>query len=113
MADFFWGSDKKVRRVWHENEWWFVIEDVVLTFIDSGNVHDFVHHMRSLDPELDKWYISRASVLEVEEFGKCKEWCTNLEGIFRLVQSINLPKAEPFKLWLAKLGKLRVDDLKF
>ncbi len=109
--DFFKTAAKKIRRVWHKNEWWFVIIDIIATFKPPA-IHNFIDNMRSADPVFDKWYVSYSCELEITQHSNQKERCTNLEGFFRLIQSINLPEAEPFKLWLAKLGKIRIDELK-
>ena len=103
---------KQVRRVWHKNQWWFVVEDVVLALIDSTNVKDYINKMRRRDQELSKGYGQIVHTLEVPtEGGEQKMNCANTEGIFRIIQSIPSPKAEPFKLWLAKVGKERIDEI--
>ncbi len=103
---------KQVRRVWHENQWWFVVEDVVLALIDSFNVKDYINKMRVRDSELSKGYGQIVHTLEVPtRGGKQKMNCANMEGIFRIIQSIPSPKAEPFKRWLAKVGKERIDEI--
>ncbi len=103
---------KQVRRVWYKNQWWFVIEDVVLALIDSANVKDYINKMRRRDAELSKGYRQIVHTLEVPtEGGKQKMNCANTEGIFRIIQSIPSPKAEPFKRWLAKVGKERIDEI--
>jgi prophage antirepressor-like protein len=109
--DFFQTADKNVRQVWHKNELWFVIEDIIATF-SPPDIHNFINNIKSADPCLNKWFISGTCELEITQNGKKKELCTNIEGIFRIVQAINLPEAEPFKLWLAKLGKKRIDELR-
>lgn len=103
---------KQVRRVWYENKWWFVVEDVVLALIDSANVKDYINKMRARDAELSKGYGQIVHTLEVPtRGGKQKMNCADTEGIFRIIQSIPSPKAEPFKRWLAKVGKERIDEI--
>jgi len=104
---------KKVRKTIHKNEWWFSIVDVcgVLTeSIDAGaywrklkqrlkeesnEVVTFCHGLKLLSPD-----------------GKMRETdCANTEGIFRIIQSIPSPKAEPFKRWLARVGYERVKEI--
>jgi len=93
---------KGIRKIIHNNEWWFVVEDVVLALIDSVNVKDYINKMRVRDAELSKGYGQFVHTLEVPtEGGKQKMNCANAEGIFRIIQSIPSPKAEPFKRWLA------------
>lgn len=103
---------KQVRHVWHEDQWWFVVEDVVLALIDSVNVKDYINKMRRRDEELSKGYGQIVHTLEVPtKGGKQKMNCANTEGVFRIIQSIPSPKAEPFKRWLAKVGKERIDEI--
>lgn len=105
-------KDNLVRRIWHNNEWWFVIEDLLSTLTKTVNPKKLLCEIRKRDLELDKNYRKITSILEYN--AENQRWfmdCTNVEGFFRIVQSINSPKAESFKLWLAKLGKNRVDDL--
>ena len=103
---------KEVRKTIHNNEWWFVVEDVVLVLIDSVNVKDYINKMKRRDSELSKGYGQFVHTLEIETVGgKQRMNCANIEGIFRLIQSIPSPKAEPFKRWLAKVGYERVKEI--
>jgi len=103
---------KKIRKTIHNNEWWFVVEDVVLTLTESVNIKDYINKMRARDTELAKGYVQFVHTLEVPtEGGKQKMNCANTEGIFRIIQSIPAPKAEPFKRWLAKVGYERVQEI--
>ncbi len=105
-------EEKEVRRVWHDEMWFFVVEDVVLVLIDSKNVKDYINKMRKRDSELNKGYGQFVHILDVPtKGGKQKMNCANLESIFRIIQSIPSPKAEPFKRWLAKVGKERIDEI--
>lgn len=103
---------RKVRKTIYHNEWWFVVEDVVLALIDSVNVKDYINKMRRRDKELAKGYGQIVHTLEVPtEGGKQMMNCANTEGIFRIIQSIPSPKAEPFKRWLARVGYERVQEI--
>ncbi len=103
---------RKVRKTIYQNEWWFVVEDVVLALIDSVNVKDYINKMRRRDQELSKGYGQIVHTLEVPtEGGKQMMNCANTEGIFRIIQSIPSPKAEPFKRWLARVGYERVQEI--
>jgi prophage antirepressor-like protein len=103
---------KQIRKIIHKNEWWFVAEDVVLALIDSVNVKDYINKMRARDSELSKGYGQFVHTLEVPtEGGKQKMNCANTEGIFRIIQSIPSPKAEPLKRWLAKVGYERIQEI--
>lgn len=103
---------KEVRKTIHENEWWFVIEDVVRVLTDSVNPKDYLKKMRKRDPELEKGWGQTVPTLDIEtEGGVQKMSCANTEGCFRIIQSIPSPKAEPFKRWLAKVGYERVQEI--
>ena len=105
-------SDHTIRRVFHNNEWWFVISDVVAALTDSSQPAGYIKDMRRRDPELAKGWGQIATPLSVETSGgKQKLNCSNTEGIFRIIQSIPSPKAEPFKLWLAKVGYERIKEI--
>jgi DNA-damage-inducible protein D len=105
-------NGNKIRKTIYKNEWWFVVEDVVLALIDSANVKDYINKMRRRDQELSKGYGQIVHTLEVPtEGGKQKMNCANTEGIFRIIQSIPSPNAEPFKRWLAKVGYERVQEI--
>ncbi|MCX6751805.1 MAG: Bro-N domain-containing protein [Candidatus Nomurabacteria bacterium] len=103
----------KVRRVWYENKWFFVISDIVFVLTESNDVKQYVKKMRVRDPELSvKWGTICTPLPVVSRDGKQREELTaDLEDIFRIIQSIPSPKAEPFKQWLAKVGKERVDEI--
>jgi DNA-damage-inducible protein D len=103
---------KKIRKVLYENEWWFVIEDVVLALIDSKDPKQYISKMKSRDLELKKGWVQIVHTLEVEtEGGLQKMNCANTETIFRIIQSIPSPKAEPFKKWLAHVGYERIQEI--
>jgi DNA-damage-inducible protein D len=105
-------EEKEVRRTWHDEQWFFVIEDVVQALIDSKNVKDYINKIRQRDPELGKGYGQIVHILDINtKGGKQKMNCGNLQGIFRIIQSIPSPKAEPFKQWLAKVGQERIEEI--
>lgn len=108
---------REIRRVIHNNEWWIVIVDVVAALTDSPNPSGYLRDMRRRDPSLAEAFkgggqIAPPLALEFLTAGgpqKVLSW--NIEGIFRLIQSIPSPKAEPFKRWLARVGKERIDEI--
>lgn len=101
---------KEVRRTWHNNEWWFSVSDIVEALTDSADPKQYIKKMRQRDPELNSYWGTVCTPLEImAPDGKMRETnCANTEGIFRIIQSIPSPKAEPFKRWLAKVGYERV-----
>ncbi len=103
---------KNIRRSLHNNEWYFVVADVVEVLTGSPNVTDYIKKMRSRDEELSKGWGQIVTPLSVETAGGPQKLnCANTEGIFRIIQSIPSPKAEPFKRWLAKVGYERVQEI--
>ena len=104
--------NRKIRKTIHKNEWWFVVEDVVLALIDSNDSKQYIQRMKLRDPELSKGWVQIVHTLAIETSGgKQKMNCANTEGIFRIIQSIPSTKAEPFKRWLARVGYERVQEI--
>lgn len=103
---------KKIRKTIFKNEWWFVVEDVVSGLTDTVNPKDYINKMRRRDPELAKGYGQIVHTLPIDTEGGAQRMnCANTEGVFRIIQSIPSPKAEPFKRWLAKVGYERVQEI--
>jgi len=103
---------RKIRKTIHNDEWWFVVEDVVLALIDSTDPKQYIQRMKRRDPELAKGWVQFVHTLLVDTSGGSQRMiCANTEGIFRIIQSIPSPKAEPFKRWLAKVGYERVQEI--
>lgn len=103
---------KNIRKTIFNNEWWFVIQDVVVALTDSKNPKDYINKMRLRDKELSKGYGQFVTPLSIKTLGGVQKLnCANTEGIFRIIQSIPSPKAEPFKRWLAKVGYERIQEI--
>ena len=103
---------KEIRKTIHNDEWWFVIVDVVSVLTDSINPSGYIKDMRRRDKELSKGWGQIATPLSVQTEGGLQRMnCANTEGVFRIIQSIPSPKAEPFKRWLAKVGYERVQEI--
>jgi len=103
---------KEIRKTIHKNEWWFAVGDVVEVLTDTVNSSDYIKKMRNRDEELSKGWGQIVTPLWMDTpGGKQKVNCANTEGIFRIIQSIPSPKAEPFKRWLAKVGYERVQEI--
>src|SRR5271157_6260771 len=80
---------KEVRRTIHNNEWWFVVEDVVLALIESRDPKQYIQRMKQRDPELGKGWVQIVHTLPIETSGGTQSMvCANTEGIFRIIQSI-------------------------
>lgn len=105
-------QETTIRRVWHNEEWWFAIVDVVSVLTDSVQPEGYVKDLRRRDPELAKGWGQIATPLSVKTAGGAQRVnCANTEGLFRIIQSIPSPKAEPFKRWLAQVGYERVKEI--
>ncbi len=103
---------KNIRRIWHNDEWWFVIEDIVYVLTDSKDPKQYINKMRERDEELSKGWVQFVHTLPIPTSGGSQGMnCANTEGIFRIIQSIPSPKAEPFKRWLAEVGYERVQEI--
>ncbi len=105
---------KKIRKTLFQNEWWFSVVDVVEALTESVNPRDYWFQMKKRVKEEDGFEpstICRQLKLPAED-GKLRETdCADTEGVFRIIQSIPSPKAEPFKRWLAKVGYERVQEI--
>src|SRR3989338_2150857 len=106
-----------IRRTWFNEEWWFVISDVVAVLTESVNPSDYLKKLRKRDQSLSDAFKGGGQLVPPLgiEFdtagGRQMMQCWNTLGILRLVQSIPSPKAEPFKLWLAKVGYERMEEI--
>jgi hypothetical protein len=105
-------QEKQIRRVWHGEEWYFAIVDVVEVLSESKNPSGYLKDMRRRDKELSKGWGQIATPLPIETAGgKQKINCANTEGVFRIIQSIPSAKAEPFKQWFAKVAYERIQEI--
>ncbi|MFA5928359.1 MAG: Bro-N domain-containing protein, partial [Candidatus Margulisiibacteriota bacterium] len=103
---------KEIRKTIYKKEWWFVIVDVVAALTDSIQPEGYIKDMRRRDNELSKGWGQIATPLAIPTAGGIQKInCANTEGIFRIIQSITSPKAEPFKRWLAKVGYERIQEI--
>ncbi len=110
-------QDKKIRRTWFNEEWWFVISDVVAVLTESINPSDYLKKLRKRDESLSEAFKGGGQFvpplgLEFDTAGgRQMLQCWNTIGILRLVQSIPSSKAEPFKQWLAQVGYERIQEI--
>jgi len=103
---------KEIRKTIHKNEWWFAIVDVISALTDSIQPEGYIKDMRRRDMELSNGWGQIATPLAIQTLGGLQKVnCANTEGIFRIIQSIPSPKAEPFKRWLAKVGYERIQEI--
>jgi hypothetical protein len=108
-------QDKKVRTHWdaEREEWYFSVVDVVGALTDSTNPTDYLKKMRKRDPELASFMRTNCPQVDMlTETGKHrKTLAADSKAVFRIIQSIPSPKAEPFKQWLAQVGAERLDEI--
>lgn len=109
-------EERPVRRVLHNDEWWFVLTDIIGALTDSPRPNEYLKGLRRRDPSLAEAF--KGGVHFAPPFppfatpgGTQKMQCWNVPGILRLIQSIPSPKAEPFKLWLARVGNERLQEI--
>jgi DNA-damage-inducible protein D len=108
---------RQIRHALHNNEWWFVITDIIAALTDSADPSDYWKKMRKRDPDLGRalqgggQFVPPLPLEFATAGGPQKLQCWNTEGILRMIQSIPSPKAEPFKRWLARVGKERIDEI--
>ena len=101
-------EEKKVRTVWDSEteQWYFCVVDVVEVLTDSVNPNDYIKKMKKRDPSLAEGWGQIVTPLSVQtQGGKQRVNCASQQGLFRLIQSIPSPKAEPFKIWMAQVAK--------
>ena len=108
-------EEKKVRAVWDDEQeiWYFSISDIVEVLTDSKDPKQYIKKMKSRDAELKaNWGTICTLVPMTSEDGKRhKEMAASTEGVFRIIQSIPSPKAEPFKQWMAQVAAERLNQL--
>ena len=106
-------ENKRIRRVWYKGDWWFSVVDVVGVLTESVDGRKYwnklIQRLRDEGSEM----VTNCHQLKLESSdGKMYLTdCANKEGLFRIIQSIPSKKAEPFKLWLAKVGSERIDEI--
>jgi len=106
-------QSKEIRRLLVDDIWFFSVVDVIAALTDSPNPRDYWYRIKQREKisGIELSTICRQLKLEAPD-GKLRETdCANTEGIFRIIQSIPSPKAEPFKRWLAKVGYERVQEI--
>lgn len=107
-------GEQKIRTAWdaEREEWFFSVQDVVAALTDSVDPKQYIKKMRARDPELSgNWGIICTPVQMIAADGKKRKvQAADVEGILRIIQSIPSPKAEPFKLWLAQVGRERIEE---
>jgi DNA-damage-inducible protein D len=106
---------KNIRRILHNNEWWFSVVDVVQTLTDSPRARTYWTDLKRRLSDNEGFAELHAKCVQLKLYSSDGKMyatdCANAETLFRIIQSIPSPKAEPFKRWLAKVGYERVQEI--
>jgi hypothetical protein len=102
-------QNKKIRRIWHENEWYFSVVDVVQALTDSPSPRQYWGVLKGRENQLLTYCLQLKLPSKDGKFYATD--CANTKNMFRIIQSIPSPKAEPFKQWLAQVGYERVEEI--
>ena len=108
--------DKKIRRIWHKDEWYFSIVDIVAVLTDQDDFQKARKYWNKFSQRLREEGSEVVTICHQLKLptpdGKLRETdCANTKSLFRLIQSIPSKKAEPFKMWLAQVGKERIEEI--
>lgn len=103
----------EIRKVMHNNEWWFSVKDVLEALVETSDGNRYSRDLRERDPGLKSGWaeITRTLPFKSERGGTQKTTFIDIEGIFRMVQSVPTNKVEPFKKWLARVGFERLQEV--
>ena len=107
-------QDKKIRRVWYKDEWYFSVVDVVEALTDSTDAKDYWYRLKKRELESGGVELStfcRQLKLQSSDGKYYASDCANTKNMFRIIQSIPSKKAEPFKQWLAQVGYERIQEI--
>ncbi len=107
-------NGRQIRKKLQNGEWWFSVVDVIAALTDSSNPNDYWYRMKVRvkgEDEFELSTICRQLKLQSSDGKSYETDCADTEGMFRIVQSIPSPKAEPLKRWLAKVGYERVQEI--
>ena len=107
-------EDRKIRTAWDEEqeEWYFSVQDVIAVLAKSSDPKQYIKKMRARDPELSANWGTICTLVQMPaaDDKMRKIQAANTEGLLRIIQSIPSPKAEPFKRWLAQVGRERIEE---
>ena len=106
-------EDKQIRRVWHNDEWHFSVVDIVGVLSESTDSRNYWKVLKHRLNEEGSEVVTKCNQLKLPASdGKYYETdCANVKTLFRIIQSIPSPKAEPFKQWLAQVGYERIEEI--
>jgi hypothetical protein len=106
-------NDKQIRKIWFNDEWYFSVIDVCSVLVDSADSGAYWRKLKQRLIAEKSEVVTFCHALKMVSIDgkKYKTDCANTESMLRIIQSIPSPKAEPFKLWLAKIGRERIAEI--
>lgn len=106
-------QSRGIRRIWYNEEWFFSVIDVVAALTESVNAGAYWRKLKQRLSEEGSQVVTFCHGLRLEaaDGKKYLTDCANVKGLFRIIQSIPSPKAEPFKQWLAQVGYDRIQEI--
>jgi prophage antirepressor-like protein len=99
---------KQIRKILHDEEWYFSVVDIIEVLTDSPIPRNYWNLLKKREPQLHT--ICMQLKLESKDGKKYNTDCANTEGVLRIAMSVPSPKAEPLKLWLAQVGKEKIEE---
>lgn len=112
-SELSFSDEVTVRKVFVNDEWLYVLSDVISSFVYPENADEYLTKIRSFDIEFDKWCNNNLRLLSLRDGDRENVlYFINIEGVFRVIQSLPVPLAEPFRLWLATLARTRLESYK-
>lgn len=106
-------EEKQIRKTWKDEKWYFSVVDVIYALTDSNDPKQYIKRLRTRDVELQANWGTICTPLKMTALDGKKRiiQMADTEGILRIIQSIPSPKAEPFKRWLARVGRERIEEI--
>ena len=101
-------GDKDIRKVWHEDEWYFSVVDVIGALTDSPNPNVYWSALKKREKDVFT-FCKKVKLVGLDGKSYPSD-CANTDGVLRIVMSVPSPKAEPLKLWLAQVGRERIEE---
>ena len=104
-------ESEAIRKIWFNDKWYFSVVDVIYRLTDSPIAKTYWSKLKTKIKDESQTYPNTVRLKLLASDGRQRLTdCANTEGVFRILMSVSSPKAEPFKLWLATLGKQAIDE---
>ena len=105
------GEGKEIRKIWHNDECWFATIDIIEILAETSSPSQYWTKIKknlTAESQLQPFWLQLK--IKAADGKNYKTDCTNTEGVFRIIMSVPSPKAEPLKMWLAQVGKERIEE---